>query len=618
MTDPGELDVTTLTVNLSDLRSRLSRVDAFAAGLAAIVAAQAVWFAILMHAGWYYQADFDNLASATGRSLDWSYLSMSQGGHLDVAGRAVLWLLNRTIPLNYNATIGLRLIASAGATYLLGRLLRELVGPRRGVLALVALFALSPCLSELLVLAALRAHVRYTVTGRLRWAAGTGVAMLGATLVAEQAAVSALALPVLTFAFLSEGTVRDRLRAVLRSWPAWVMIAAPILGFAAYYFASGKYATKSTGFGVSTAVHLVGAFWFDGGPVAWSTAGGNYFAFAAAPLALRWLDVGLLVLAVGWTVRRTSVRALCGWAIPLLVSGIGMLFVGRARYELFGEATVARHFEYAAYAAVPAAVGVALAIWTTSVSDIQERLAGGVAAPPSESKGAQHRRLRFGRWSGRIAVLALAVISAISAGTYASHWSQSPSKAYVDRLATSVSRAGSTATVFDTNVATDVIPSIQKHRTVGDLLGLMGLDPYLNNGPTQPEVVDETGRLVPAQFLPTATVPIKGTNTFCNDLLTEQTVQAQPLDSTPHLNAWFLRLTYFEAVPTVLDVHVLTSAGQTVAPVGGSRVTLQRGAGSVYLLLPSSQPTAVLLQGVAPTTNVCLTNISVGYPFPAK
>jgi hypothetical protein len=624
------------TITVADLWALLRRGDAFAVGLWVVVAAQAAWSAILMHSGWYYQADFDNLAAATGHSLSWSYLTTSQGGHLDIVGRLVLWVLNRTIPLNYNATIGLRLVASAVVTYLLGRLLRELVGPRRGVLALLALFALSPMLvqstlwltsainfliSELLVLAALRSHVRYALTGRLRWAVLTGLAMFGATLVAEQAAVTALALPILTYAFLSEGGWRDRFRAVLGSWPAWLMVAVPIIGFAAFYFSSGKYATKSTGFGAHEAVRLLGAFWFDtlipglfGGPLAWSTQGGNYFAFDAAPFAVRVIALGLLVLAIAWTIRRTSARALYGWAIPLLVSGIGMLFVGRVRYELFGEFAVSRHFEYASYAAVPTAVGVALAVWAPPVADIRARLGGGAVEPPVRLR----RWPRVTRWGGRALVVALALTSVISGATYAHHWGHSPSKAYVDNVAAGLARAGDGATVFDTFVANDVMPGIQLHRHISDLLALLGSDAHLNNGPTPARVVDDQGRLVPAGFLTVASVHIRHSNPLCNDLVKQQILTTQRFDVSPHLNEWFLALTYFEQVPNVLNVHAVTAQGKILTPFGGSRVVVASKVGKIYLRLPRAVPAAIRVQGATSSTNVCLTNISVGYPFPAK
>lgn len=638
-TDSGRLRTETPLTGTLEAPGWPERLDVFAVGVGLIIVVQAAWFAILMNAGWYYQADFDNLAAATGHSLSWSYLTTSQGGHLDIIGRLVLWLLNRIIPLNYGATIGLRLLVQGAATYLLARLLAELVGRRRGVLMLLGLFALSPLLvqstlwltssinfliSELLVLAALRCHLRYATSGRLRPAALTAAAMLGATLVAEQAAVSALALPVLTFAFLSEGTARDRIRAVGRSWPAWLLIAAPIAVFGAFFVGSGKYSTHSYGFGPSDALTLVGRFWFDtlipglfGGPVAWSTAGGNYFAFSAAPVALRFGALVLLGMVVGWTVRRTSGRALFGWFIPFLVSGVGMVFVGAARYELFGVDAVARHFEYAAYAAVPAAVGVALALWPTSPAGIRARLVPGSEAA-GEPPATGHRHARDHRRVAAGLVIALGVTSMVSAGTYAHHWSQSPSRDYVHNLAADIADVGPTGTVFDTYVPNDVMPGIQLHRHVSDLLALMGAHVHLDNGPSQPQVVNSRGHLVPAQFVTSGSVDVTASNSFCNDLVAGQQVVTRQLNRLPHRNEWFLRLSYFEQAPSVIDVHVVTAQGATLTPLGGSQVPLTSRNGVVYIPLPLAAPSAVRLQGLTDTTNVCLTNVAIGYPFPTS
>jgi len=86
----------------------LARFDRFAWWFAAIIVLQACWLAGLMASGWYYQADFANLAAATGRPLSWAYLSHAQGGHLDVIGRVVFWVLNRVDPLNHSLTIAAR------------------------------------------------------------------------------------------------------------------------------------------------------------------------------------------------------------------------------------------------------------------------------------------------------------------------------------------------------------------------------------------------------------------------------------------------------------------------------------------------------------------------------
>jgi hypothetical protein len=146
----------------------------------------------------------------------------------------------------------------------------------------------------------------------------------------------------------------------------------------------------------------------------------------------------------------------------------------------------------------------------------------------------------------------------------------------------------------------------------------MGAHPHLDNGPLPVRIVNGEGRLVTAQFLTTASVPVRHHNSFCNDLITPQVTKPKRLDTQPPLNEWFLALTYFEQVPTVLNVHAVTAQGTILTPFGGSRVVLASRIGKIYLRLPPAVLAAIRVQGTTSSTNVCLTNISVGYPFPAK
>jgi hypothetical protein len=62
----------------------------------------------------------------------------------------------------------------------------------------------------------------------------------------------------------------------------------------------------------------------------------------------------------------------------------------------------------------------------------------------------------------------------------------------------------------------------------------------------------------------------------------------------------------------------MTANGRAIAPLGGQRILLSAHASSVYLSFPVVAPSAVRVQGVTPGTNLCLTNLAVGYPFPAR
>lgn len=609
-------------------------LDRFAIGVGAVVAAQAVWYGVLITRGWFYEADFSNLAAPTGHPISWSWLTRSQGGHLAIAGRLMLWVLNRAGPLDFGLTVGLRLAAQALATLLLARLLSLLVGRRTGVIAVVALYAFSSLAvqstlwltaalglltAQLCVLAALLWHVRYVVTRRVRWAVLTAVALVAAALCAEQAVVIAVVLPLLTAVFLVDGTPRRRIAAVLRCWPEWLLIAAPVAAFAGVLLGSGRYASDGS-LGVS-APHALAAVWNEwsrsllpalfGGPFAWTGAPGNYLV-VAAPLAAVRIGAGVLfAVLVAVTVRRTGPRALAAWSMPLVVSAVGIVVVAVGRYRSLG-LLIASQFEHAAYTAVPAAIALALAWWSTTPADIAQRVGAGASSMPKQAQ-TEGRRARV----VPVAIAAVLVASLCSAATYTAHWAKAPARRYVETLSASLHQAGDRANLFDTFVPTAVIPGILPHRHVSDLSALLGRHPRFEDPGTTPRVVDERGHIVAATFVTATQVTPASSNTFCRNLVNGRTEVVEPLDVAQGTNEWFLRLDYFQQHASVVDVRLVDAGGRDVTPTGGRSALLSGTLGSTYLHFPDAAPVAVWIISRSPATNVCLTAVSLGYPFPA-
>ena len=623
----------------SDIGRLLRSADRYRVALGGIVVAQAVWLGVLTSRGWYYQADFSNLAQATGRPLSWSYLTLSQGGHLAIPSRLVFWLLNRTIPLNYPVTIALRLLAQAAATLMLGRLLTLLVGRRRGVLVVLALYAVSPLLvqstlwltssigflgSQLFVLAALHGHVRYALTHQLRWCSFTALALLGATLMSEQSAVIAVVLPLLSMAFLHDGTMRRRRQAVLASWPEWLMIAVPIVSFVLYFFASGKYATGRFTLTLPDALRVVGDEWtasiapaLSGGPFRWYSINDNYLAVSDPAISVRGLAGVIMIGVVVVSVRRTGARALLAWAMPAVVSALGIVVVAVGRYDTLG-LLIARQFEHSAYTAVPATVAVCLAIWPTTAAEIGGRLVGcsPATSPEVVRPRARRRSASHGRLLGVMAV-GVALASIVSATTYAHRWSQSPSRRYVDNLTASARTTAAPVNLFDTAINPAIVPILEPARYISDLVALTGVHARFDQGSPVPQIVAADGRVVPATFLSVAQVDISGSNKFCNDLLSAIVDRTDPLTSRPHRNEWFLRLAYFQQHPSVVYVSLVDDSGRDIMPVGGSRVVLANKLGAAYLRFPLASPTALRIQSNSASTNVCITSAALGSPFPA-
>ena len=629
----------------SDIGRLLRSADRYRVALGGIVVAQAVWLGVLTSRGWYYQADFSNLAQATGRPLSWSYLTLSQGGHLGIAGRFVFWVLNRTIPLNYPATIVLRLLAQAAATLMLGRLLALLVGRRAGVLVVLALYAISPFLvegtlwltssigllgSQLLLLAGLTSHVRYAVSREWKWAVAAAAGVIGATLVSEQAAVTALILPLLSVGFLFDGTLRERLRSTLSCWREWALIALPVLGFAAYFFLGpGNYASTAHRVSLGDALALVRTDWsasiapsLTGAQFRWINTPNSYYGFAFPGATARVASLVLVGVAVAIGARRIGWRAVLAWSMPAIVSAIGIIVVAIGRFDAFGM-IIAHRMEYAFYTAVPAAVAVCLCLWFTGADAIRARLEP-ASAVARETEGGphtrEHRRVEHRIAAGVASIgvaLVIAAASVASGVSYTQQWAQNPARSYVRHLTASARQSAAPVNLFDTGINPVIVPVLEPARYISDLLALTGVHARFDQGVPAPKVVAADGRIVPGRLLSAAHVNVSGTNRFCNELISKITDRTEPLTSQPHRNEWFLRLSYFQQLSSVVYVYLVDGGGHDVAPVGGSRIVLAPSLGVAYLRFPSVSPTAVRIQSRSTSTNICITAAEVGYPFPA-
>jgi hypothetical protein len=622
----------------SELVTAVRTADRYRTAIALIIVAQAIWLGTLAAQGWYYQADFSNLAQATGRSVSWSYLRLSQGGHLSILDRAVFWVLNRVAPLNYPVTIGLRLVAQAASTYFLAKLLLLIVGRRRGVLVVLGLYAFSPLLiqgtlwltasiallgSQLFLLLALHGHVRYAMTRDLRWAVAAAGGIFGATLFSEQAAVTALILPILSLGFLHAGSIRQRFRATVSCWREWTMIAAPLIAFLAYFFAIGNYGDAAKGIGAFDAIKLVVVEWtasiapgLVGGPWVWRGTGDNYLGLANPSLPLRIVCVLVVAAVVAAGVRRTGRLALAAWSMPLLTSCIGILVVGVGRYETLG-LLIAKLFEHAYFTALPAAIAVTLSLWRVSPERIRQRLAGGDA---SDEPAAPLDRRQFmppgaTRLISATLVIVVAAGSVMSGVTYTRRWEQSPARAYVTHLLSDLKHAGKNVALYDTAVNQVVIPGIVPDHYVSDVLKLAHADASTDvvQG-SSPVVVGQDGRLRRAAFFRIARA-VGARSPYCSQLVQGVGTWRLDLDAELGVGRYYVRLSFFQQRISTLNFSVLDADGRGVTPVAGQRTDVAVRVGSIALRLPSTAPRAIIVSSHSAATNICLVKAEVGFAY---
>lgn len=607
--------------------------------LGAIVLCQMVWLGALMSRGWYYQADFSNLAEGAEHTLSWSYLTLPQGGHPAVPSRLVFWCLGHAVPLNYGLTVVLRLAAQAAATVLLARLLVLLVGRRNGSLVVVALYAFSPLLiqgtlwlspslgllpAQLLLLAALHSHVRYAVTGRFRSAVATAAYLVGATLFADQAAITALIFPILTLCFLTEGSASVRVRATLSHWREWALIALPLLAFATYYlFGSGNYAASARSLDVRDGLSLIRTAWssalapsLSGAQFTWFNPPDSYLGFAFPDVLVRYGALFAVAVMILVGIRRIGVRAILAWAMPFLVCAVGIVIAGIGRFEAYG-LIIAHRTEYTYFAAVPAVLSAGLSLWFTDVGAIRARFAG-QPEPTSTGTRQARRRRRKGKAVSALGLIAGVLVlggSVVSGVRYTRQWARSPARDYVNAFTSSASAIGPSINLFDTPIDPRVVPILEPAHYISDLVELTGTSARFDQLTPAPRVVAPDGRIMPASFLPSARVETRGENKFCNYLVSGRTDRTSPLTSTPHENEWFLQLTFFQQHPSALEVTLVDARGQEIGP-SSARVVLATNLGTAYLRFPTVRPVAVRIRSTSTATNVCLTSIQVGYPFP--
>lgn len=614
---------------------------------AALVLAQAIVVAVAIDRGWFYNDDFALLMNASHTGLDWTYLKTPINDHLLPGLRLEFWLLRHTAPLNFPLTIGVRVLCQAAGTVLLLRLLSTLVGRRRWVLLVCALYALCPLVltntlwvtvafsllpAQALVLGALNAHVRYTVTRNPRWAAVSGLCLLAGALFWEKVAVSAVLLPILSLAYLHDGTVRRRIAATLRRWVGWLLTAAPIAAFTGYFIAAG-YGGATKPVGVSD---LAGVLWMQwsrvvspsllGGPWSWFNDPHVLLGYAdTTRFGLILTQLGFVAMAVAG-VRLVGWKSLVAWTIPAAPLILGTTLVAVGRYAFFGQ-LIATTLRYGADLAVPLFIGLTLAVTPTTAAAIERRVLGEPVldtAGPDSDAAIRRSRARLPRGVRRPAVLATAAAAVLwlvgslnSVARFDRHWGSNPSKAYVSALTSNIADAGPSLNLYDSTVPPSVLPFFFGPRWhMSDFLPLTGRVPTLDAPATEPVLANDEGALVPAVLIPAVTKepPAGG---LCAYLVQGVGTFWIRLPKAAPEGDGFLRLDYLQQRPSTADVSIVDTRGVVRGPIPSGHVTFGYQLSHVTLRLPLTSVAAVIVRTGAPETHLCIGRLTVGAPFPA-
>lgn len=649
-----------LAVSRAELSSK-----AFTRLAAILLVAQAVVLTVVMSSGWFYNDDFALLMQASHRTPGWNYLKAPINDHLLPGLRMEFWLLRHTAPLNHPLTIAVRLLLQAGGTALLVVLLRTLAGRRRRVLVVAALYAFCPLVltnsvwltvalsllpAQVLVLGALNAHVRYTVTGKLWWALVSGLCLLGGALFWEKVAVSGTLLPILSLGYLHDGSFGYRLAATVRRWRGWLLTAAPITAFTVYFVAAGYG-------GAATAVapgDLLGVLWMQwsrvvspslfGGPWSWFKDPNVSLGYAAAGSAVALLvQFGFAVLVV-LGVRLIGWKSLAAWSIPAVPLVLGTTLVTLGRFAYFGQ-LIASTLRYGADLAAPLFLGLALAIIPTSAAMIRRRVEPAVdhadvqpvvdqadaqpavahadAQPAGDGRSARGSRLGLAGRGRRAAVLATAAAavlwlagSLLSVADFDRHWGANPAHRYVTALKANIAAAGPGLNLYDSTVSQAVLPIFFGPRWhLSDFLPLTGHVPTLDAPATEPLLADDNGALRPAALVP-ATMLQPPTGGLCAYLVQGAGIWRIPFATPAPEGDGFLRIDYLQPRPSTADIAVEDLHGVLHYPIPQGQVVFGYQLSHVTLRLPVTSVRAVIVRTTAPETHLCMGRLTVGAPFP--
>ena len=312
-----------------------------------VIAVQLVWLAEFFRQMYFFREDFANMQFAIRSSFSWHYLTYVGAGHLMIAERTLIWLLERISFYNWTISWLVTLILVAAADLAAFRLLRTLFGERPAILIPLTMYVLSPLSVaglgwwtvalelvpfELATFMAINAHVHYLRTDRKRHAAASVLWVVISLLTFEKAIVLPLILLGLTGAFFSghRSWLSGTSAAVRRYWTLWMIYLGLAAGYVVVLGLALKTSTAQPG--APGSLSAVSTFAWGlvkdsllpgtmGGPWQWFPQQDHWYALAAPPQQLQWLAVIVAIALIGVSIwnRKTAWRAwvLLAWWVVL-------------------------------------------------------------------------------------------------------------------------------------------------------------------------------------------------------------------------------------------------------------------------------------------------------------
>ncbi|MFI7060991.1 hypothetical protein ACIBL3_08430 [Kribbella sp. NPDC050124] len=564
----------------------------------AIAVVQTAVLGVLARRGSWLSDDLEFLVQGS-RGFAPAELLTPVNDHIAPGLRFVYAVFAEVAPLNHDLTVAWRVLMQAVAIFLMGRLLLRLLGPSWWVVAGTLIYALTPLsMPSFMSLSSgvnnLSAHVfgllllHATIDwydGRRRALAYGPVALLVSLACWEKSALILFTVVALAL-YLREEPVRPWLR---RTWPFAAALTTAVVAFGALYLTHGNPSRGRVPAGqlleLTARGFKVPLSALAGGPWTWAESG-QPFSFAdpgAGALLVGGLMAAVLLLAA-W---RHDRRALLLWASVLSYVLVTVVLVSYGRFSVFGTVFTV-HYHYWSDLSIPLTLAVILSA----------------------------KSVRLPRLVPVVALGALLAGVVVSDAGFARTWATNPAKPYFANVTADLDRAGPNVNLWDTALPPSIGTALMQDSRLSQVLRMARI-PFRSQQPgSEPLLVDETGKVRPAQFAVWSRgEPASRSNPFCNLLLhgTEPlTIALAPTWNEVATANWFVKAAYFSNRENDVSIELVDAAG-AVASLPAAR--WPAGVGTMYFG-PSRRIAAmeVRLRSSDPATNLCVENLEIGLP----
>ncbi|WP_191907995.1 hypothetical protein [Nocardioides cynanchi] len=534
-------------------------------------------------------------------------------GHVMPGGFYLTWLLTKMSPYDYALPAASLLAMQALADVGLLRLLMLGFGRRWGILPpLIAYLATSYTVGSAVWWAtgvqalpvqiaffwAMSSQVTYLRTRR-PLAALAALAWVGFALLFYEKAILVIgALAIVTVAYFTQGTARQRLRQVWTRYRVSVLASLVLgVGYLAVYVHYGLNFAPATATHVPigpTADVMVLRGWGPvalGGPLRWRHDPTEPISYANPPsivVLLAWVCLVLLIREIARS-RSCSLRALC---LPgfFLVSDLLLVTAGRA--AVFGPAI---GFEYRYITELSAVTATALAFATMPVRGAVEEVQ--VVRPSA---------LLDRRRTVAIACAAVAALGTFSASTFVHNWHRDMvNRAYMTHLVHDARTAPAGTQVVDAAVAPEVVFGFAHPNNLLSRL-LAPVDRhlrYVTAATDQLAYPSTDGHLRQISVLPTRHV-VSGSTSGCANRL-RHGVRTLRLDAPFALAGGWVRVSYLATA----DSSITVSAGGV-----SHRTSITSGLHVLYFSAGDQPFDSITLGDLIGEAQLCTDNVIVGQP----